>query len=239
MTEPLFEYIKSNSQTTEIFCFQEILKGGEGRTDKDEVKSAYEDISKLLPNHTGYFFEYGEEGYYYEKQKDEVDFQYGVASFVRNDLHQTFKKGIHLHDPKVTWNDYSGRFAAGAALALEVEGYGIVNVHGLWQGSIKEDTQAKIEQSKQIIELAEVLKGKKMLCGDFNLLPHTRATKMFQDRYTDLIKQYGITDTRGPLYLKELRYSDYVFTDKAIRINSFSVPSINSSDHLPLIVEFD
>ena len=32
-----------------------ILKGGDGKTNRDEIKSAYEDIAKLLSNHTGYF----------------------------------------------------------------------------------------------------------------------------------------------------------------------------------------
>ena len=238
ITKPLFEYIKNCSQATEVFCFQEILKGGKGKTDKDEVKSAYEDISNLLPKHTGYFFEYGDEGYYYEKRKDEVDFQFGIACFVQRDLSQTFKQGIHLYDPQAVWKDYSGRFAAGAALAVQVQGYGIINVHGMWQGSIKEDTEAKIKQSKLLIELSRSLQGKKILCGDFNLLPHTQAVHLFCDKYTDLIKEYGISDTRGSLYPYDLRYSDYIFTDKTMHVSGFAVPRLDLSDHLPLVVEF-
>lgn len=89
------------------------------------------------------------------------------------------KDKIHLYDPKVEWNDYSGRFAAGAALAVQVDNYLIANIHGMWQGSIKEDTEAKLAQSKQIIEFVEFFDGKKIICGDFNLLPN----KYQIDRY--------------------------------------------------------
>lgn len=204
----IFEYIKSNSESVDIFCFQEILKGGSGKTSKGEVKSTYEDIDHILPDHIGYFSEYGEGGYYSESSKN-LDFKYGVACFIRASLKQSFVEGVTLHIPERKWNDYSGRFAAGASLAVVVGNYVIINVHGLWQGSIKGDTEAKIEQSTQIINLAERIRGQKIICGDFNLLPNTKSIQMFREKYEDLIQEYGITDTRGSLYTKELRYSDY------------------------------
>lgn len=236
--EPIFEFIKNNAESTDIFCFQEILKGGNGVTSRDEIKSAYEDISQMLQTHTSYFSEYGEGGYYSESSKD-LDFKYGIACFVRSNLQQSFVESVKLYDPEIKWSDYSGRFAVGAALALVVEDYAIVNVHGLWQGSIKGDTEAKIEQSKKIIELAEKTNGGKVICGDFNLLPETRSIKMLGDQYKNLIQEYEITDTRGSLYPKELRYSDYAFIDKNITANDFSVPNLNVSDHLPLVLNFD
>jgi exonuclease III len=235
--EPIFDYIQKESESTDIFCFQEILKGGNGNTERGESKSSYEDISKLLPNHTGHFSEYGEGGYYAEPSKD-LDFQYGIACFIKNSLKQSFVGGEVLYDPNRKWNDYSGNFAAGAALAVAVEDSVIVNVHGLWQGSIKEDTEAKIEQSKQIMNLANLAKGRKIICGDFNLLPHTKSIQMLGNEYTDLINKYDIKSTRSSLYTKTLRYSDYAFTDKNIIINDFSVPDLNVSDHLPLILDF-
>ena len=57
VTEPFFKFIKGNS-FVDIFCFQEVLKGGNGKTVRNEIKSGFEDISKLLPKHKGYFFEY-------------------------------------------------------------------------------------------------------------------------------------------------------------------------------------
>jgi len=238
ITEPVFEFIHNNSMSVDIFCFQEILKGGKGKTGRGEIKSAYEDIQHLLPNHIAYFSEYGEGGYYSESSKN-LDFKYGIACYVRSDLKQSFGQGIALYDQTKKWSDYSGRCAAGTALAVEVEDYAIINLHGLWQGSIKEDTEAKIEQSRKIIDLAEKIKRRKIICGDFNLLPTTESIQMLGDTYNDLIEEYTIRDTRSSLYTGELRYSDYAFVDKDISVNDFSVPNMIVSDHLPLIIEFN
>lgn len=238
ITEPLFDFIKNNAESVDIFCFQEILQGGSGKSSRGELKGAYEDICRLLPKHVGYFSEYGEGGYYSESSKN-LDFKYGIACFVNADLKQSFGKGITLFDPAKKWDDYSGRFAAGAALTVSVGECAVINVHGLWQGSIKGDTEAKIEQSKKIINLANKTKGQKIICGDFNLLPDTRAIQMLGDEYNDLVKEYGIKDTRGPLYTKELRYSDYAFIDKDISVDNFSVTDMSVSDHSPLVIEFD
>lgn len=237
--EALFEYIGDNKQSTDVFCFQEILRGGTGLTDKEELKDCYNDIQTLLPDHEGYFFGYGEEGYYYDKRKDEVDFEFGIASFVRKTLSPECKEGRHLCDYAREWNDYDGHFAAGACMVVAADTYTIVNVHGMWQGSIKKDTEAKLEQSKQILELTQKYEGKKIIVGDFNLLPETHSLQMFQDYYIDLVQKYDIQDTRGALYLKDLRFSDYAFVDKGIEIQSFSVPNLPLSDHLPLVIEFE
>lgn len=238
VTEPIFEYIQKNSESTDIFCFQEILKGGVGKIERGEVKSGYEDISRMLPDHTGYFLEYQDCSYYGESSQT-LDFKYGIACFVRKNLRQSFVAGIGLYDPKKKWGDYSGRFAVGSALAVSVEDYVIISVHGLWQGSVKGDTEAKIEQSKKILDLAQSINGKKIICGDFNLLPDTKSIQVLSEKYKNLIGEYKITETRSSLYTKELRYSDYVFTDESVKIKDFSVPKIDISDHLPLVLDFE
>lgn len=235
--EPLFEYIKNNSDSVDIFCFQEILKGGAGKTERDEIKSAYEDISALLPNHTGYFLEYGAGGYYGEAS-DKLDFKYGVACFIRSDLKQSFVDGIRLYDPERKWSDHSVLMAVGAALTVKVGDILVINVHGLWQSGIKTDTEAKIEQSRKILELAKKNEGRKIICGDFNLLPDTKSIQILGDEYKNLIQEYNITKTRSSFYKKEIRYADYVFIDKDVTINNFSVPDLNISDHLPLVLDF-
>lgn len=122
---------------------------------------------------------------------------------------------------------------------MQAGDYAVINVHGLWQGSIKGDTEAKIEQSKKIIDLADKTEGKKIICGDFNLLPDTEAIQMLGDKYENLINKYQIKDTRGSLYTKELRYSDYAFSDKNIVVHNFTITSVSVSDHLPLTFDFD
>lgn len=236
VTKPIFQFIKENSESTDVFCFQEILKDGNGKTPRGELKNSYEEIQKLLPHHTGYFSEYVD-GYYGEDSK-KLDFKFGIACYARADLKQNFAGAIPLLNPTKKWTDYEGRFAAGSAMALSVEEYAIINTHGLWQNSIKEDTEAKIEQSKKILDLAEKTAEKKIICGDFNLLPDTLSIKMLSDKYENLIEEYGVKDTRGVLYEKDVRYSDYAFLDRNIAVKNFSVPNIQISDHLPLLITF-
>jgi len=233
----LMDFINQNKDT-DIFCFQEILKGGEGKTHRGEVKSCYENISKTLVNHIGYFSEYGEGGYYSESSKD-LDFKYGIACFVNKDIKQSFIEGIILYDRSRKWTDYDGRFAAGAALCIKVLDYVIVNVHGLWQGSMKKDSEARLEQSDKIIRLANKVSGKRIICGDFNLEPQTKSIEKFEDLpMRNLIKDNKVLSTRTSLYSKNIRFADYIFTDKEIDVIDFRVLSDEVSDHNPLYLEF-
>lgn len=233
--EPIFDYIQKNAESTDIFCFQEITSSGEGRTEREEIKNAFEELKKILPNHIGYFVEYGKNGYY---SGGANGFQFGIATFIRSSLKQKFIESVRLFDTEKIWNDYSGKFSAGVAMAFEIEDYSVLNIHGLWQGSIKKDTEAKLEQSHKILDLAKKTKGMKIIIGDFNLLPDTKSIQMLADTYDNLIQKYGINTTRSTLYLKELRDSDYAFTDKKIAINDFSVPDMEVSDHLALVLDF-
>ena len=68
---------------------------------------------------------------------------------------------------------------------------------------------------------------------------------MFQKYgYLDLIKKFGIKTTRNEVawenYPDNKQYfSDYVFVNPEAKIKSFSVPDLEISDHLPLILEIE
>lgn len=233
----LMDFINRNKDT-DIFCFQEVLKGGNGKTHRGEIKSGYEDISNILINHHGYFSEYEEGSYFGENSKD-LDFKYGIACFVSKALEQSFIEGAILYDKDRKWSDYDGRFAAGAALCIKVSDYVIVNVHGLWQGSMKKDSEARLEQSDKIIRLANKVSGKRIICGDFNLEPHTKSIEKFEDLpMRNLIKDNKVVSTRTSLYSKDIRFADYMFTDKEIDVIDFRVLPDEVSDHNPLYLEF-
>jgi len=237
--DPLIKFLQKYSKTTDIFCFQEILKGGNGKTNRGETKSSYEDIENIFTDYIGYFSEYGEGGYYSESSKN-LDFDYGVVCFVKKSCKQSFVGGVSLYNPERKWNDYSGRFAAGSSIAITVSDYVIVNVHGLWQGSVKVDTEARLEQSKRIIDLANKIEGKKIICGDFNLEPHTESIKMIESLpMKNLIKEYKVTSTRSSFYDKDVKFSDYVFVDYDVNVLNFQVLPDEVSDHLPLLLEFE
>jgi len=228
----------SKHREVDIFCFQEVLKGGNGKTNRGEIKSLYEEIGKILTEYVGYFSEYGDGGYYSESSKN-LDFKYGIACFVRKNFEQSFIENIALYDPERKWGDYDGRFAAGASLVVAVLDYVIVNVHGLWQGSMKKDSEARFEQSNRIMNLANKTKGKKIICGDFNLEPQTKSINMIENLPTkNLIKEFGITSTRTLLYTKDVKFADYIFVGVDEKVLDFKVLTDEVSDHSPLYLEF-
>ncbi len=235
LNEPLLDFIRAHSVDTDVFCFQEILKDDTGKTESNENKSLYEDISVILANYNGYFGEYQETNY--KKDRKNAG-KMGIATFVKNNISSNFVEAIGLYHER-EWGDYSGKFLGGVALMVIVNNMDVLNIHGLWQEGIKTDTEAKIEQSREIIEFVDKFDGKKIICGDFNLLPDTKSIQMFGDIYQDLIKEYKIDTTRSISYTKKLRHADYIFLDKDIAIKDFSVPDLNISDHLPLILEFE
>src|SRR3989344_2262709 len=235
--EPLIAFLKNNASDTDIFCFQEVLAGGSGKTSRGEMKSLYEDMGHILINYSGYFSEYGEGGYYSESSKN-LDFKYGIATFVKKEHEQDFFGSITLYDSDKKWNDYDGRFAAGASMAINVLDFAVINVHGMWQEVGKKDTEARIEQSRRIISLVSKTKGGKIICGDFNLKPDTESIKILEQSMTNLVKKFEITSTRSSLYTKPEKFADYIFVSPEIKVNSFEVLRDEVSDHLPLLLEF-
>jgi endonuclease/exonuclease/phosphatase family metal-dependent hydrolase len=84
----------------------------------------------------------------------------------------------------------------------------------------------------------DVTKGKKILCGDFNLLPNTESIAMLEKGMKNLVKEYGITSTRSHHYTKEHKFADYIIVSTDIKVANFEVLQEPVSDHLPLLLEF-
>jgi endonuclease/exonuclease/phosphatase family metal-dependent hydrolase len=231
----LFDFVRENAGAVDIFCFQELLRGGNGITDKGELKNGFERMSEILYEYTGYFSEYGDGGYF-SMPSSSLDFQYGIACFIHNQHSHSLVSSTRLYDPTREWADYDGEFAAGLVQVLEVAGCTIINVHGLWQGGIKTDTSAKIEQSERIVELAGGFHGKVVIAGDFNIEPDTVSVRLLRDRYRDLVEDYAIENTRSPLYKKGIGHADYMFVSPDVAVEDFMVPEVSISDHLPLVL---
>jgi endonuclease/exonuclease/phosphatase family metal-dependent hydrolase len=121
----------------------------------------------------------------------------------------------------------------------------ICNFHGMSRPVDKLDHPEKLRQSQRLIDFFGDREGLKIIGGDFNLLPETKSIQMFRENgYKDLIKEYKIATTRNRLAWEmypnhKLYYSDYVFVSPDVKVKSFSVPNIEISDHLPLILEIE
>ncbi len=110
----------------------------------------------------------------------------------------------------------------------------------MWNGISKEDTEERIIQSDNIIKFLKNLSEPHILCGDFNLLPENKSLKMLEEfGLKNLIKEFGVSSTRSSYYTKPVRFADYTFVSKNIKLNEFKVLPDEVSDHLAMYLDFE
>ena len=54
-------------------------------------------------------------------------------------------------------------------------------------------------------------------------MPDTESVKILEKKYTNLITQYGITNTRTAVFTKPRAYADYAFVGKDVLVHDFQV----------------
>lgn len=254
--EPLMRYLKRQSQTVDVFCFQEVW-----RTETRKKKMG--DIRVNLFRELEALFGQRFVGIYANRQSGftlfgPIDFvvSTGNAFFVRKDFSFKNEKSVFLYryenalsddckDGKYTASMFRKAPAFAQLITLETpEGeYCVGNVHGLWYPGNKKDTTHRIAQSRKLVKALSCLPGKKIICGDFNLDTHTQSVALIEKAgYRNLISEYAIKDTRGPVNHKQYPdspqyYADFTFVSRDVAVHSFEVPSVPISDHLPMILE--
>lgn len=246
--EPLIKFVREQSATTDIFCFQEVY-----RSSRKDISISHntriniiDDLIAALPDFN-YVYHSDMNGF---DDSGSVDFklEVGQMEFVKKTLPM-----ISSGEVKIYSNENNLPFGKYHFLPLTF-GYirtehgskplTVINIHGLTgKPDNKLDTPERISQSQAIKEFAIQEKGNVIICGDFNVLPEAESITMFSGSFTELVKKFGITTTRSKISpwhgtLNEMVFSDYVFTSPDIEIKNFGVPDPEISDHLPLIVEF-
>ena len=226
--EKLLKFLKARHDI-DIFCFQEVYNGVNKSTiDKEYLQDAFElytDFTKALPGHVGYF-------------RPHIEDWYGLAIFVKKGITVKREGDIMIHDVIYTGGGNIPRNLQ----FIEIENDGatvtIANVHGLWNGKGKTDSDARIVQSQKIRAFLDATPGSKVLCGDFNLLPHTESLRMVEQGMVNLIREHNVQSTRTSLYTKPEKFADYVFVTPDITVRDFKVLPDEVSDHAALYVEF-
>jgi endonuclease/exonuclease/phosphatase family metal-dependent hydrolase len=102
----------------------------------------------------------------------------------------------------------------------------------------KTDSLERIARSQKIREFMDTVRAPKILCGDFNLRPDTESVKILEMGMSNLIQMNNIVSTRTPLYEKDEKFANYIFTSPEITVVSFKVLNDEVSDHSPLLLEF-
>lgn len=241
--EPLMKFVKTQSKTTDIFCFQEVF---DTKSDKKTYKKIHLnllfELKNILKDFNCYFTPYMK-GYAFFDKVD-FDLSFGLATFVKKDYLVLENDNIFIFGEKIGFinNDKKRSSKKLQYNKLAQKNLNIFNVHGLWYPGEKLDTVERIEQSKKINNYINTKTGPNILCGDFNLYPETKSMIMLEKNMVNLIKEFDIQTTRpnnSQKYGRVQFFADYTLVSKDLKINSFEVPNIEVSDHLPMILDFD
>jgi endonuclease/exonuclease/phosphatase family metal-dependent hydrolase len=238
----LEDFFKQNS-SVDMWCFQEVFKSSTTATTKQMANvhgyepnlNLFEDIHHHLPELQGEFCP--------THQND-----YGVAIFLRPDItildkgdvlvakgnwHENADPEIDDHDRKLQW---VRMLVSGTPLLL-------ANVHLTHRPQGKMDSEKRLKQSQSIIDFLSSSDDRKILVGDFNLLPDTESIRMIENSgMRNLVKEYGVESTRTKLYRRYEngpKFADYIFTSPDIVVNDFKVMPDEVSDHSPLMLDFE
>lgn len=238
--EGILAFFEAYKDTTDIFCLQEIwsapykeleddLVGGRRLKNDQVMVYGMQEISATLPDHVGYF-------------RPHLKEHYGLMMLVnKNILVQNEGERFVYKERGFVGEDDIGNHARNiqyADLRTDSGPLTVINLHGLWTGKGKTDTEDRILQSKNIVDFISGVKGEVILCGDFNLLPDTESIKIIEDAgLRNLIKEYGVTSTRTSHYTKPEKYADYVFVSGGVEVKDFQVLPDEVSDHNALFLE--
>ena len=248
--EPLMKFLAEQSRDTDIFCFQGVFHSNSGiETSRDTHTNLFADLEALLQGFDAFVAPIGD-GY---DNHGHVDFEITESNtiFVRRGVMpkvdvsgEIFLRGVrgrlakHQTIDEIPFNFQYIRFM------YRDQAFVAMNIHGIAQPSHKLDTTERIRQSEIINNFLEGEKGAKILCGDFNLLPDTQSIAMIEAvGMENLVKKFKIECTRSrlsPYFGKDnfQKFADYTFVSPDVRVKNFTVPDVEVSDHLPMILEF-
>lgn len=252
-------FLERFNNQVDIFCFQEVFDSTRNIFHNEIKTNIYSDIKNILVNYHSYFAPMFEG--HDTVQSVDFDLHFGEATFVKKNINVSSEGNVFVYG-------YYGQEKEKPILAgfLDTERQNplarsefldfprnlhyvklrnkqnvlIGNLHGYWIPESKGDTPERLAQSDKILEFFARYNCPKIICGDFNLNPDTESIKKLENAgLTNLIKQYGITNTRSKHHTRKDKFADYVFVTKDIKVNDFRVLDEHVSDHLPLFLNFD
>lgn len=204
----------------------------------------FSDIKEILSPDFEYFYCPAQEGYIGEVAAD-FDVSFGLSMFIKKTIKIESHEEIFVFRSKNARQPHENNVGVGRNLehvTFKKDGstYSIFNLHGLWNGQGKSDTEDRLNQSRKTKEFMNQFKeNKTILCGDFNLLPDTESLAILETGMRNLVRDYGVTSTRSSLYTKPLKFADYILTSPNVEVKDFQVLPDEVSDHLALYVEFE
>lgn len=251
--KPLKAFVLEQAKDTDIFCFQEMMscpKRDAKYIDGQPHLDFLEELQEELTDFNVFYAPMQED---YETESDYVgQSSFGLSILARKSM------PIAEHGSFFILNSFNS-FVPGDYATL---GHNVIyiktslgdrpllicSVHGVSEPANKEDSPNRLKQSQKILDFTTQHDGETIIMGDFNLNPDTKSVKMFEEAgYRNLIKKFDIKNTRGSLVKKLFPeyehgpygfqpYADYAFVTPGINVESFEVPDVPISDHLPMVL---
>jgi endonuclease/exonuclease/phosphatase family metal-dependent hydrolase len=243
----LERFLREQAAVTDVFCFQEVYATTSGLATYDGAAVDLLDrLVGLLPDFEAAFAPILVDALAPSRP---VDFALaeGLATLTRR-TRAVLDRGVVPLQREVYRTDRGVLELARCFqyTTLDVAGrpLRVVNVHGVAEPGDKLDTAERLGQSRAVLEFLRGWEGETIVCGDFNLLPETASIGAFERGLRNLIREFGITNTRSRLTPQfgtpEAQYfADYAFASAGLAVWACSAPYMEVSDHLPVIVDFD
>ncbi|MCL5775067.1 MAG: endonuclease/exonuclease/phosphatase family protein [Patescibacteria group bacterium] len=244
--EAFFKYVEKIARSADILCFQEVYD-----SKKHVIASVGEQMNilsqltkKLKGFNTSFHMVSSRAGEYFGLKDKAV---LGLAIYVKKGIKTGKHFGKHVEGTVNGNVDFRNGKEANAVQCLEIitktGNFWVMNFHGQSRPGNKLDTPKRLRQSKILAGLIKKLKGPKILCGDFNLMPKTESVRIVERAgLKNLITIYKIKNTRNSVswksYGNRQYFADFTFVSPELKVKKFKVPYNLASDHLPMVLEF-
>ncbi|MDX3929621.1 MAG: endonuclease/exonuclease/phosphatase family protein [Shinella sp.] len=249
---PLLDYLAVAD--ADVYCLQEVPRAQAARSewltyrDGDHVlqqrANLYKEIKAALPAHDAFFCPTAR-GELFDGDRPCWQ-EFGLATFVR-DTFPVIGQALDFVHGGFSPDGFGAHPRARNAHCIRLFDYArgfpitIAQFHGLRALEGKGDTHSREEQAHALVALIERLRrpGEALVvCGDFNVLPHSRTFEILAALgLGDLVTARGFTDTRTSHYRKSGRFADYMLVTPDVPVAAFEVVTMPEvSDHRPLLL---
>lgn len=245
--EALDQFVRSQAATTDVLCFQEVYATTSTiRAREGAITDLLDRLRAALPDHA---VAYTPILFNALDQFRPVDFPLteGIATFTHRSLRIVDQGVVPIGREVYTAEGREIELLRSfqhTTIARGERRLCILNVHGTVHPGDKLDTTARLAQSHTILALLKNLEGDAIICGDLNLMLDTESVRLLEADHRNLIRAYGIMNTRSRLnpYFgtpQAQEFADYAFVSPGLVVHDFQVPDLEVSDHLPLILDVE
>ena len=245
--EPLLQFVRQHAESTDLFCLQEILNAPLDIPLACGFRTnLFDQLTAALPEFQGQFDELVSWDQPLVGTGEAVRTPFGLATFARRTLPILERTSEYIIRHDDTLDAVPGLYKTTRRLQLTRIGTAassllIANFHGMSRPGTKLDTDERLEQSRAIRRVMDRHSGPAVLMGDFNLLPQTHSVRILEYGRRNLITDFNIPTTRSrlnPYYgtPQEQPHANFAFVTSGVQVESFAVPDIEVSDHLPMLM---